>query len=571
MSANSGRVIIIGMDGATFELILPWIQEGKLDSFRKIMNEGVYGSLDPAPNMRSAASWTSFYTGKNPGKHGVYEFYNFSPDTYSIKFINGSHCLEPSLWRLLSDQGFSSVVINVPMTYPAESIRGIVLAGLDAPGTQSNGFCHPHHCLKELEAKFGTYILEPGLTGFIIDNKLDTAVERLFEEIEQKRKVMFHLMENEEWDFLTIVYRSLDAAQHCFWKFMDPRHPQHDPDQKGKYKDVILEVYQKLDSILGEVMDFLDPKDILMVMSDHGFGPKHPANNQLNAWLASKGYLSYSSDATPLSVTSIARKGLRDAYQLLAGKLPRRHKEVFARIFPGIRDRVHTRLCYTGIDWTNTKAYSDTLFSNIRINLKGREGSGIVLPGEDYSTLIESIKRDLMNCCDLKSGDKIVEAVFHRDEIYEGPERESAPDLTIRWREDILISGIKLDRSFDADLLPTIRPFIPAEDARVISGDHRRFGIFLAKGANIKKGERIENANIMDLVPTVLSLMGSGVPRDMDGKVLTAMLETTIFQGESQKEMETRSVKKKREASTDYEETEEETIADRLRQLGYLE
>jgi len=571
MSTNSGRVIIIGMDGATFELILPWIQEGKLASFRKIMDEGVHGSLDPASNMRSAASWTSFYTGKNPGKHGIYEFYDFSPDTYSIRFINGSHCLEPSLWRLLSDRDFSSIVINVPMTYPAEPTKGIVLAGLDAPGTQSNGFCHPHNCLEELEDKFGTYILEPGLTGFIIDNKLDMAVERLFEEIEQKRKVMFHLMENKKWDFFTIVYRSLDAAQHCFWKFMDPRHPHHDPSQKDKYGDVILEVYQKLDAILGDVMDFIHPEDILMVMSDHGFGPKHPANNQLNAWLASRGYLAYKQGDSPVSITSLMRKGLKNTYQLLAGKLPRRHKEVFARLFPGIRDRVHTRLCYTGIDWSNTKAYSDTLFSNIRVNLNGREGSGIVQAGEDYNTLIESIRRDLLDCRDVKSGEQIVESVFHKDEIYKGPARENAPDLTIRWREDLLISGIKLDQSFDADLLPTIRPFIPAEDAMVISGDHRRFGIFLARGPDIKKGEHIEDAHIMDLVPTVLYLMGSGIPQDMDGKVLTTMFETEILREQPRQEIEARSEKVKRGASGEYDEAEKEVIAERLRQLGYLE
>lgn len=571
MATRSGRVVVIGMDGATFKLISPWVQEGKLPFFGKMMDQGVHGLLDPAPNMRSAASWTSFYTGKNPGKHGIYEFYEFRPDSYSIRFINGSHCLEPSFWRLLSETGRTSIVINVPMTYPAEAVNGIILAGLDAPGTRSKGFCHPPDSLEELEDQFGTYILEPGLTGFIIDDRLDMAVERLFEEIEQKRKVMFHLMEKNNWDFFTIVYRSLDAAQHCFWKFMDPHHPDHDPRLRDKYGDVILRVYQKLDAILGEIQDYLSSDDIILVMSDHGFGRKHPANNQLNGWLASKGYLTYRHELSTVSIRSVLRKGLRDCYQFLAGKLPRRYKEVFARLFPMIRNKVHSQLCYTGIDWGKTMAYSDTLFSNIRINLKGREGLGIVRPGEDYKTLIEKIRRDLLDCRDVKSGERIVEAILHKDEIYWGQERDKAPELTIHWREDILISGIKLDRSFDADALPIIRPFIAAEDARVISGDHQRFGIFLARGSGIRKGERIEGAQIIDLAPTVLYLMDSTIPEDMDGKVLTSMFEEEVLRLKPCQKGEAPPGIVKREVSTEYDEAEKDAISDRLRQLGYLE
>ena len=217
-------------------------------------------------------------------------------------------------------------------------------------------------------------------------------------------------------------------------------------------------------------------------------------------------------------------KGLKGSYHILAGKLPRRYKELVARYLPGIRNKIHSRLCYTGIDWSKTRAYSDTLFSNIRINMKGREGHGIVEPDEDYSALIERLKQDLLACRDVKSGEKIVESVFHRDEIYWGPYVEKAPDLTINWREDKVISGIRLDRHLDAKYLPTSRPFIPAEDARVISGDHRRKGIFLARGPGVKKSNPVDGVNIMDLAPTVLFSMGLPVPEDMDGKVIKDML-----------------------------------------------
>jgi predicted AlkP superfamily phosphohydrolase/phosphomutase len=368
MKKASNRVMIMGADGATFRLIKPWVEEGKLPHFRAMMEEGVHGLLDPAPNMRSAASWTSYYTGKNPGKHSIFEFFDYVPESYAIRFVCGADCAEPSLWRLLSDVGYSSIAVNVPMTYPAEPIQGIVLAGLEAPGTGSRGFCYPERILKELEEKFEKYIIEPGLTACNIDNRLDEGIERLFAEIEQKRKIMFYLIEKKPWDFCTVVFRSLDAAQHNFWKFMDPGHPDHDPGLKDKYGNVIFRVYQKLDEILGELRVCLGPDDYLLVMSDHGFGRKHPASNQLNAWLTSLGYLTFKNRRHNSRIKQSLFRAFHHTYVLLAGKLPRRYKEVFARLLPRVRNRVHTQLCFNGIDWNKTRAYSDTLFPNIRMH-----------------------------------------------------------------------------------------------------------------------------------------------------------------------------------------------------------
>jgi predicted AlkP superfamily phosphohydrolase/phosphomutase len=457
------------------------------------------------------------------------------------------------------------------MTYPAESIDGVVLAGLDAPGTDSNGFCHPQNILKDLEAHFGKYVLEPGLTGFIQDNRQDEAVERLFAEIEQKQRIMFHLMENDNWDLFTVVFRSLDAAQHCFWKYMDDRHPQHDPTTHGPYRDVILRVYRKLDKTLARLIQRLQPEDTLLVMSDHGFGAKHPANNQLNAWMAGKNYLSYRQDNFLSPFQSASRQALKNAYELIGTKLSRRQKEALVRIFPALRNRVQSRLCFTGIDWARTRAYSDTLFANVRVNLKGREANGIVQPGSDYDNLIEEIRENLITCHDQKTGEPLVSEVLHKDDIYWGPCRDQAPDLTIRWREDIQISGIKLDAAYYNESLPTERPFIPAEDARVISGDHQRYGIFIGWGSKIKKGLRIEGAQIVDLAPTAFYLLDRPVPEDMDGKVLTPIFQDDHLSQKPLRSRETGFDPGRKKVTPDYNEDEQAAIADRLRQLGYLE
>lgn len=568
------KVFVFGLDGATFDLILPWAAEGKLPHFSRLLAEASWAPLESVPNMRSAAAWTSFMTGKNPGKHGIFEFYEPIPQTYDLRFIHGGMRKGKSLWAMLSEQGKRVAVINVPVTYPAESINGILVAGLDAPSPQSPDFCHPPELLQELQARFGTYILEPGLTGCLVGGKPDLAVQKLHKELEQKEEITTYLMKKCKRDFFMVVFRSLDAVQHCFWKYMDALHPQHNSAEAEHYGSVILEAYQHIDQTLGTIRAALDHDTILIVMSDHGFGRKHPANNQLNRWLASHGFLHYSAGRG--QVRLIQRRITRllgKVYQLLIGNTPRPVKEKLAMRFPNLRNRVQSRLCLTNIDWPHTKAYSDTLFPNIRINLEGREPKGIVKSGEEYWQVAEAIRKELAECRDAVTGRLIVDNVFHRDEIYFGPDVDKAPDLLIRWKEDEDIHGIALadNARVSAGMVEDSRPFVPGEDARVISGDHRLYGVFLMAGKPIRKGVKLSKARIIDLAPTILHLFDLPVPHDMDGWVLTEAFEEVAtpvrhhFQKGEAQESEDHSTER------DYSIEEKQAIAKRLRDLGYID
>ncbi len=566
------RVFVIGLDGATLDLITGWVSEGRLPGFSRLMKDGVWGRLESVPNQRSAAAWTSLMTGKNPGKHGIYEFYEYVPGTYDIRFLNGGDRDGSTVWGLLSDQGKRVVVINVPMTYPAEEVNGVLISGLDAPGPESGGFLHPPSLKGELTERFGEYIIEPGITGSIVGNRIDEAVEKLSSELKQKSDITKYLMDSRQWDFFMVVFRSLDAAQHCFWKFMDPGHPAYTEEGNRNYGDVIYRVYSMVDDVLTELMERFGDEVTLMVVSDHGFGRKHGATQALNDWLLSKGYLHYRDDdasSTLGAFGSIGTRALAGLYKNVVGRTSRRLKERLVKFFPGIRDKVQSRLIFSGIDWHRTVAYSDTLFPNIRINLKGREPLGIVDDGE-YSDVLERIKADLLEIRDSVTGERIVDSVFFRDEIYHGPHTHKAPDILIRFREDIPINSIRIEGG--EKNLARSYPLIPGEDPRVISGDHRLNGIIFMKGKDIKKGRPMDGANIMDFAPTVLYLMDSPIPDDMDGKVLTEAFNESHI-----KESPPRFTKQSGQSSdgpkthTASSKEESEAVAARLRDLGYLE
>jgi predicted AlkP superfamily phosphohydrolase/phosphomutase len=553
------RAIVVGIDGGSPQLIEAWAMQGKLPGFARLMQEGAFGPLASVPNMRSAAAWTSFMTGRNPGKHGIYEFYEYAADQQKIRFLKGGDRDGATLWGLLSAAGRKVGVINVPMTYPAEKVNGFLIAGLDAPGRKSRGFVEPPELLAELEERFGEYILEPGLTGHIVAGKTDTAVETLWAELDQKVKVSNHLAAEKPWDLFVTVFRSLDAVQHCFWKHMDPEHPFHDPEQAKRYGSVILQAYQRVDRYLNELLDRLDDHTNLFVISDHGFGAKHLATTQLNRWLEAEGFLTYRR-------RGILVRLLGSVYRAVVGGTFRRTKEKLTRFLPFLRNMVHYQLCFAEIDWTKTTAYTDTLYPTIWINRRPEGPLGKAASDERYQELIGRLRKRLADCRDSVSGVPVVGEVFAKSEIYHGPHIDRAPDLLIRWREDIAIHGLAGLRQQDKGG----ETRIPGEDPSVISGDHRVHGILFARGPAIRRGVRVQDANLVDIAPTVLYAMKEAVPRDMDGRVVRGIFEES-FSRENEVRLSDAGGFGSGGQDGGYSNEDEQVIAERLKALGYLE
>ncbi|HEM61767.1 MAG TPA: hypothetical protein ENO24_05715, partial [Chloroflexi bacterium] len=278
------RILVIGLDGATFDLIKPWIAEARLPTLGRLMEEGVHGNLRSVPNLNSAPAWSSFATGTNPGKHGIFYFDERVPNTYTKRYLNGSHRVGKSFWKLLSDQGKTVCVINVPMTFPADELNGVMLAGLDSPGVQSEGFAYPPSILKELSSRVGDYIIEPGIPGYMKAGKKDQALARLFEAVDKRLNYARYLLAKYPWQLFVVVFTATDAVQHFFWKDMDPRHPEHDPQEARVYGDAILKVYQRMDEVVLTLLQEARPSTTIIV-SDHGGGFNQRGAEYLNPWL----------------------------------------------------------------------------------------------------------------------------------------------------------------------------------------------------------------------------------------------------------------------------------------------
>lgn len=576
------KVLIIGLDGATFDLIKPLVKEGRLPTLKRFLENGTHGVLLSTPQSISPQAWTSFMTGKNAGKHGIFDFVEPVPNSYDVRFINASYRNGKTLWKILSDAGKKVVVINVPITFPAEEVNGCMISGWDSPGLSQNSV-HPPDLLLEVNNAVGNYILEPGVTGFIQKGRRDLALNKMYESIENRLGTAKYLLKNKEWDFFIVVFTSADRVHHFFWKYINPKHPNYDPEDKEGFGSAIFSVYQKLDKAVNDLINHRSEDTTVFIMSDHGGGPSSNKAFYINHWLVEQGFLRFTSGNSVKSRTKKSGlKALRKINFLLKSFLSRRIKEKLARYFPGLRNRVDSTLYLSGIDWDNTLAYSRENAPTIWINLKGREPKGIVEPGDAYEKVREDIINKLLSLRCPQTNEPIVERVLKKEEMYSGKYTYKASDLLIQWKNDDYIQRPSYtNKNGKWHQFLTHKELEWAETVSRPSGDHRREGIFLALGKHIKQSLQIQDANIVDVFPTVLFTMGIPIPEDTDGRILTEIFKEDFIQHNHVKissQQETadyvqaqacteRSERKERT----YSDSEAALIEERLKGLGYID
>ena len=563
------RVLVIGLDGATFDLIDPWIGEGKLPVLAECIRRGTRSRLESTPLSNSAQAWSSFITGKNPGKHGIYDFFETRSDSYGVRFLNASFRKGQSLWRLVSDAGMAVGVMNVPITYPPEAVNGFLVPGLDSPGVDGD-FAYPKGLMEEVNREVGGYILEAGIWGHIRQGRPDKALQGLLDMVRTRTAAAEYLMERKDWNLFVMVYTATDKVQHHFWKYIDPARPES--QGANPYRDAIYQVYREIDRGLERLLGAAGDAPVI-IMSDHGAGPSSKRTMYINRWLSKEGFLHYKESGGLSGRWGRLKYGALDSlYNEVKKRLPRSVKETLLRLFPNLRDKVDSVLFLPGIDWSRTVAYSRENHPAIFINTKGRETEGQVDPGPPY----EKIRKDIMErlrrlrCPD--TGKPIAGKIFVKEELYHGPEAYKAPDIVFQWNEFLYVHRPSGSRP-RTDFLETLdeKALVASENTARPSGIHRDHGIFIAFGGPFKTGRYLEGPRIYDIAPTILYLLGIPIPDDMDGKVLKNAIEEDYLQTKTIESAVSMAEAREGGMTVTYTENESKDIEERLRGLGYID
>ncbi len=493
---------MIGLDSATFDVVDPMLAAGELPNIAKLCDRGARGMLRSTTHPLTPHAWATIVTGVNAGRHGIWDFTERDESGYQLRLVNGSFRRAPAVWDRLRPSSRRAGIVNVPFTWPAPEVDGFAFAGFDA-AAREHGLVYPEPLRAELQAQFGSLELDNRFP--ITDGKLDLDLVR--RAAAQKVEIVMWLAERFEPELLFVVFMAADHIQHLCWA---------DWERDG-LESPVADVYRILDEAAGALTGLAGDRGNVVVISDHGAGPLHGVVN-LNAWLASQGFLAYATGGR------VAGRKLLGEVLELRRYLPERLRYAAKQRLPALRDRAIEGSEYTVIDWARTRAFAYGTFGNIVLNVRGREERGIVEPGEDYERVRKAIAARLLELRG-PAGQSMVAHAHNREDLFHGPELAKVPDLLVEFdRYAWLGKGNLKTRS--ASLWDTVEVEGGSDHSYV--GSHRHEGIIVLAGPSVAAGAPVQG-ELVDVAPTMLYLLGEAIPADLEGRILMEALRPELL------------------------------------------
>jgi len=370
------QVVLLGLDGTPYTLLKNLVARGVMPNTAALVETGTLLQMDSSIPEISSVAWTSTMTGRNPGKHGVFGFTDLKPGTYELAFPNFTSVRTNVLWDVLGAAGKRSVIINQPATYPAQKLNGALIAGFVAIDLKKA--VHPPALVPRIESM-----------GYRIDvdsakarEDMGAFIEDLFETLRVREQLILELFDEGAWDFFEAVVTGTDRLHHFLWDAYENESHEH--------HGVFLDYYRAVDALIGKIVERLDEKTPLLLMSDHGFtGIKKEVF--LNHWLRGNGYLDFVT-SPPTRLSEIADG---------------------SRAF-----------------WLDP--------ARLYINMQGRFPKGCV-GSSDAPALLDELAAKLAALTDPETGEAMIRSVYRRDEIFSGPLVEQGPDLVLvpNWGWDL--------------------------------------------------------------------------------------------------------------------------------------
>jgi len=531
-----GKVLIVGLDGATWSLLEPWARGGRMPELAALMARGTWGPLRSTVPPLTLPAWSSMMTGRNPGGHGIFAFRRMAPGSYQTGGLATAADLRAAtLWEVAGRAGRRVGVINVPPSYPIRPVNGFVVSCMLTPPGEP--FTDP----PELADEIGEYQIDlPAPRGLKRDDPDFLArglpyLEGLLRQTRLRAAATLTLMRR-PWDLLCVVFYAPDRIQHYFWPELTAGEGAGEP----AVRRALEAAYAALDEGLGRLVAAAGPDTTVILVSDHGFAPKPERAFHLNRWLATRGFLRE-----------------RPLWRL--------RRRIVRKLVPSAK-RARYDTVDRMVDMSRTRAWAQTLepgTAGIWCNVQGRNPLGCVAGGPEYEALRTDIVAGLQTLRD-RQGRPLFARVCRREELYHGPFVTEAPDVLAVCASHVGVIYESVRRDLRARSL-----FGPFQELG-FTGSHHAEGLYLVAGPVVRALGSHGEYPIESIAPTTLHLLDVPVPRSMEGPVCTSLLDEDFlrqhpvrFADDEADGTWTRSGWK----SAD----DEERIAEHLRGLGYVE
>ena len=556
-------VLVLALDGATFDVIHPMAEAGELPQLAAWMKEGRAARLPSTVPPVTFPAWSSFMTGLSPGEHGIFDFTQKKPGEYRLRFVNATDRTGASLFERVSRAGGRVLVLGMPATHPPEPVAGLLVCGFEAPvasGSDPRSASDPA-LYQRIAAQVGPWMRPELDESARADDFHERALETLLVRIDRKRDFALAALsalraarDGALPELTVVVFSESDTAGHHYFRDHDPRSPRHDPAASPARKNALRSVYRRLDEACGALRDAVGKDVCCVVVSDHGMGTASDKVVHLNRFLEEQGLLVRR--ASPFGSWDRAARGLRD--RTLAW-LPPRVAQLLFRRARAAAALLESQARFGGFDWRRTLAFSEEANTQpgIWVNLAGREAEGCVAAA-DYEATRDRLIAALL-AWRLPSGGPVVARALRREDVYSGPFVERAPDLVLELALDgghglSLVPTPWSSKRRGGDPISSVRQLAPDDfgggRGRGMNGTHRGEGIFIACGPGAEPCP--PPARLAAVAPWLARMMGLAWAADADGIGHDESASTS-------------------RGAVAYAEKDEAMVAERLRALGYLE
>jgi predicted AlkP superfamily phosphohydrolase/phosphomutase len=462
----ANRVLVVGWDGADWDILDPMLEAGELPALAALLERGQRGVSRSCLPSHSWAAWPTFLTGRDPAGHGVFDVLEYRPGATRRLPVSSRSILAPIWPERLSAAGKRTLLVNVPLTYPPPAIEGVAIAGgVIPPGSV---YSHPPDAGPRLD-----WPINGGSWTTFRGRPLDLVAD--LEQLTRKRAAaMRALLDEEAWDVAALVFVSPDRLQHCLLEYVHPGHPAFGAASATPVAARVRGVYGLLDRELGSLLERADEDDLVILMSDHGHQPCTRALS-MNKVLEHLGFLRFGRGSALVNL-------------LAWGRVRAVARVVYDRLHLHGRVAVPT----APIDWAQTRAYTSVVSTGegVSINLVGREPEGVVAR-TDYDRVRDELAAALLDFADPETGERPIARVLRKEEILSGPYLDRAPDLLLQA----------------APLYSLTHARHLVEEADWLSGDHREEGIYATAGPGIVPGSG-PDVSLADFARQIVEAVG---------------------------------------------------------------
>ena len=493
---------MIGLDAADLLLVDRWIADGSLANLAELKRTGSHGRLETSARYLAGSPWPTFYTGRPPSHHGIYADFQWRHETMAYARPGADWLEARPFWRFL-DADRPVFVYDVPMILSCEPFPGTEISGWASHDKLGPMASHPPELLDEMRREFGEWSISPEPYGPSRIGELLALRQELLENTTRSSRLIRRMLDR-PWKLAIVVFGALHRGGHRLWDRSSVRGSVSTAE--GELFDRALrDLYMECDRAVGELAATA-PDALVIVFSLHGMGPNSSRADLFDDMLHA---ILHPGEPTPRNTGLVRRFGELlplDTRRFLTARVPRR-----------MQNRLISLWAAGGTDWTRTEGFPlrADLQGYVRINLEGRERDGVVPSGQPYFELCDRIAEGLLTFRDGTTGEPVVESVQRIDRtLPDGPALDRLPDLVVHWPD----TPAGTHESVESSRFGIVRRATPGRIPNGRSGNHRPEGFFIAAGGNVPRMTGSElRADILDLAPTVLSLLEEPVPAGFDG------------------------------------------------------